>query len=483
LATKRTLLGIPYFPFFLFLFFFASLLIVKANILNAPYHWDVMGYVIPSADAFYESWHLSSLTGLSGHPPLFFIVLALAWKLFGQSLVVSHVLVLIFGALGLTVLFVLTENLFTWKEAAAAVLLLFFNQLFFAQVGMVYLSVPLMCLALFTVYFYRRQKNLLFVVSAAAMLLVKETAAFFLLAIILFDVVRSLSGRIYWKALVKKSLILSLPLVSLILWYGYHWLKAGWAVNTKLLVNKARVLPLFLDNILKHLIYDRSGENVNRASWIVFFAVIVYIILQIVKRKSMKVEWLFLLIIVINILFFSYSDDLPRYFLVFYPFYFILGARAFVILSGFAGNQKNMALFLLLLAVILLSVFNYTGERFADGWRLESNMEYLDLVRVSQSTAEFIENQYPDYRLITTFPLNFAFSYPTYGYVSRPLSVIPMQMFDNFENVLVIRTFQSNYLFFSRFLQSQRTRLKKIAEFSRNGKRMEVYIKRKREGA
>lgn len=480
METKRAFLNFPSYPIVLFFLFFALLLTVKANILNVPYHWDVMGYVMPSADAFFETGRLSSLTGLSGHPPLFFIVLVLVWTIFGQSVVVSHVLILVFGALSLSFLFVLTEKLYGWKEAVAAVLLLFFNQLFFAQVGTAYLSVPLMCLAILTVHLYLRQKHLLYLISASAMLLIKETAAVILLAVVLFDLIHNISQRVNLKAVIKKCLLLSLPLASLVLWFFYHGLKAGWTVNMKLLVNKHQMWPLFQYNILRYLFFDWSGENVNRANWIIFFAVTIFIVAQAVKKKSLKTEWLFLMIIFLNILFFSYSDDLPRYFLIIYPFYFILGARAFVVLSEKA-KLKNLVLLLLLLSVISLSVFNYEGRRDVDGWRLESNMEYLDLVRVCQSAAHFIESEYPEYKIITTFPLDFAFENPRYGYVSKPLSLISAELFESYDDVLVVRSFQANYLYFNRFMESKRSRLRKIVEFSQNGKLVVIFKKRNME--
>jgi hypothetical protein len=478
LGMKRSLLSFRFFPLALFLLFLLLLLAAKANVLSAPYHWDVMGYVMPSAQAFFDTGQLSSLTGISGHPPLFFVLLAVFWKVFGQSIVVSHALVLIFGALCLTASFVLTEKLYSWKEAVGVVTLLFFNQLFFAQVGTVYLSVPLMCLAVISLHFYLRQKLWLYLISASAMLMIKETSVVVLLAVILFEIFQRLFQRISWKAALKRLLILSLPLCSLVLWSFYHWQKAGWFINKDLIVNKDRLLNLFQVNFARHLIFDWTGENVNRANWVVFLVLIVFIVSQAAKRKSLRTEWLLLLIVVLNILFFSYTDDLPRYFLVIYPFFYILGARAFVVLFA-KWKSKNIVSSALILAFVILSVFNYWGKRTTDGWRLESNMEYLDLVRVCRSASSFIESGYGEHKIVTTFPLNFALLNPRYGYVSEPLSLISLEMVDSFEDVLVVRTYQANYLYFNRFLKAQRSRLKKIAEFSRRGKRVVVFEKRK----
>ncbi len=478
IAKITTLLNRHRFSFALFLFLFVLLLVVKSNILRAPYYWDVMGYVIQAASAFYKTGQISSLTGLTGHPPLFFIALASVWKLFGNSLLVSHVFILFLGALSLFFLFKLTNKLYGPREAVAAILLLLSNQLYFAQVGMVYLSIPVTCLAILTVYLYLGQKYWLYGVSAAAMLLVKETAIVVLLAIILYDFFRNLLSKEKFLVCVRRILFLALPIVPLSFWYLYHWHMTGWLVNTRLIVNRSRFVSLFMDNSFRYLIFDNSAENVNKVSGIIFLALFVYFVFQIAKKKRLKFEMLLLIIVVMNILFFSFSDDLPRYFLVIFPFYFILGSRAFVFICE-RMKYKDLLLSLLLAAMVAGSVMNYTGNRNTDGWRLESNMEYLDFIKVSQSAGLFLENNYPDHKIIATFPLSDAYRNPRNGYIKKPLSVIPIDKFDDFEDILVVRTYQANYLFFNRFLQANKNRLVKIKEFFLKGKRIIIYRKKK----
>lgn len=468
----------PFFSFALFFFLFVLLLIVKSNILRAPYYWDVLGYVNRAASSFYKTGQIASLTGMTGHPPLFFIALASLWKLFGNSLLVSHVFILFLGASSLFFLFKLANKLYGPREAVAATLLLLSNQLFFAQVGTIYLSTPVTCLAILTVYLYLDQKYLLYGISAAAMLLVKETAIVVLLAIILCDFFRTVLNKEKFLVGIRRMLFLSLPVVPLGFWYLYHWHMTGWLVNTKLIVNRSRFFGLFLDNAFRYLIFDNSAENVTKVNWVVFLGLSVFIVFHIAKRKSLKLEMVFLMIIIMNILFFSYSDDLPRYFLVIYPFYFVLGSRAFVFISE-RVKYKDILISLFLVAMIAGSVMNYTGHRNTDGWRLESNMEYLDFIKVSRWAGQFLEDNYPDYKIITTFPLSAAYQNPRLGYIKKALSVIPFDKFNDFEEILVVRTYQANYLFFNKFLQANKHRLVKIKEFFLKGKRIIIYRKKK----
>ena len=437
-----------------------------------------MGYVVPSAQAFYKTGLISSLTGMTGHPPLFFIALASVWKLFGNSLLVSHVFVLFLGALCLTFLFKLTDKIFGLREAVTATILLLSNQLFFAQVGTVYLSIPLTCMAVLTVYLYLERKYWLYGVSAAAMLLVKETAIIVLLALVLYDFFRHVSPGKKFLIAVKRIVFLSLPAAPLVLWYLYHWHMTGWIFNTKLIVNRSRFFGLFVDNSVRYLIFDRSAENVTKVNEIVFLAVFIFIVFMLFHKKSLKMEMIFLTIVILNVLFFSYTDDLPRYFLIIYPFYFVLGSRPFVFISQ-RIRYRDIFLAVLLLVVASFSVMNYTGHRNTDGWRLESNMEYLDLIKVSQSACQVLESRYRDFKIITTFPLSVAFRNPGFGYVKKALPVIPIDKFNEYEDVLVVRTYQANYHYFNRFLQANKQKLIKIDEFFHKGKGIVIFQKKK----
>lgn len=470
----QTFLNRPLFSIALFFFLFITLLVLKSNILFAPHHWDAMGYVAKSADSFLQNGQLSSFTHLSVHPPLFFIALVSIWKIFGHSLLTSHVFILFFGALSLVFLFNLTKKIFGFKEAVAASILLLANPLFFAQVGIIHLAIPLTCFAILTVYLYINQKYWLFVLSATAMLLVKETTTVVLLAIIIYDFFQRVLAREKFIIAVKKALFLALPAIPLALWYLYHWQMEGMLVHRHFIWNKARFLGLSLDNFMRYLIFDRSVENATKVNWIIFLVLSVFFIYQIAKKKNLNNEILFLMIIILNILFFSYSDDLPRYFLVIFPFYFILGARAFVFLSE-KWRMKNFLWAFLLTAVVILSVMNYTGQRNTEGWRLESNMEYLDFVKVSQLACQYLESRYPDHKIITTFPLTSALQYPYCGYVQKPLSVVPLDELDDHKDILVVRAFNANPRHFRRFFQANKTKLKRIKKFSVRGKDVIIY--------
>jgi 4-amino-4-deoxy-L-arabinose transferase-like glycosyltransferase len=458
--------------------FFGLLVILKFNTLTAPFHWDAMKYVVPSAEEIYRHWANISKTASSGHPPLYYVLLAGAWKIFGKTLLASHLLDLFWGAVGLTSFTLLANSLYGRRVAVSAALLLVSNQIFFSQAGMVHLELALMSAEILTVYFYIRRKIGPYILATMIMLLIKETAAIVFISILLFDAISSLAKREKWGRAVGRLALLSLPALPFLIWYEVHRSVTGWISNTKAVLDTARFLPSLLENIIKYLIYDSSAENVNRAYGILFVLIAVSAAI-FAKRKRFGFEGLCLLLISVHLIFFSIIRDkpLPRYFLVIVPFYVLLGAAAAARLTA-ALRHKNTWLAVLILVVAGLSVLNYSGRRNTDGWRLESNMEYLDMVRLHQTVCRYIEDRYKDYDIVTSFPLTRAMTNPWYGYVKNPLRVMGLMKFEERAAVLVVWSGQANFGDIRDFIASHRNRLKVVRQFSYRGKVVRIYEKR-----
>lgn len=459
----------------IFIGIISALVLLKYNTLNAPFHWDVMSFAVPTAENIYNHGVFVAKTGSTGHPPLFLVILALTWKIFGKSLFVSHFLNIILGALGLTSLFFLANRLYGIKVAITSFIFLLFNQTFFTQVGIVYLSIPLMSSAILTVYAYIQRKYWLYLVSAISMLLIKETSLIVLGSILLYEIFVSLSKREKIITVLKRMSALAIPVIPLIAWFLTHYLITGYVFKTaRVFINKGNFFSIFLKNFMKHFVYDSSIENFNRTNWIILIFIIVFFISSI-KRK-LKYEKLFLLIILLNVTLFSLTDDLPRYFLITFPFFLLMGARASV---SFTEQVKIKGRIFLLLAIISLyvglSVMNYHGTRQTDGWRLESNMEYLDMVRLHVKVCEFIQKKHESSWIMTNSPLYIALQKPWYGYVYKPLNVIDFRTIERTENIIIVWSAQSNFGPVVNFMHKNIQDLRQIREFFYKGKRVRIF--------
>src|SRR6059036_274602 len=90
---------------------FLFLLATHRSFLDLPYHWDELGYYIPAAHDLLVSGALVPRSTLPNvHPPLVMACLAGAWKLFGFSIPVTRVAMLVLGAATLAAAFLLARH-------------------------------------------------------------------------------------------------------------------------------------------------------------------------------------------------------------------------------------------------------------------------------------------------------------------------------------------------------------------------------------
>jgi len=445
----------------------------KLDIISLPFHWDAIGYVIPSAEIIYSPGNLLDKLGATVHPPFYYLGLASAWWLFGKSLVVSHIYDLLIGIAGLVFLFLLTAELYGKKTGFLAVILLALNPLFFAQWGNVHLEVAVTAAALGTIYFYKKGSFWGYSICASVMLLTKETAMVVWLSLMIFVFVQNLWQKKELRSIFRGILWLSFPILPLIFWFFLHWKVTGSLVNTHLLINQHIFFSLFLKNMFRYLVFDASLENINSINWLATIFIIGYFI-NWKKRYKIQLEWLFILIIILNIALFCYTDDMPRYFLIILPFFYILTARAILSITENIRFQSSIRLTTigLILAIFLSS---YHGNRNVDGWRLESNMEFKDFVKLQKSSCHFIETHFPHYKIICPYPLNLAMGNPWYGYVTQKMDVINFHAFDPDQPVLVIWSAQSNFGDLAKFIEANQKSLRLIKTITSKGKTIKIF--------
>src|SRR5215831_9201110 len=77
----------------------AALLALHQPLLHLPYYWDEAGYYVPAALDFLRHRLLIPTSTLpTGHPPLVSVYLALPWRLFGFSPLVTRSAMLLLAA-------------------------------------------------------------------------------------------------------------------------------------------------------------------------------------------------------------------------------------------------------------------------------------------------------------------------------------------------------------------------------------------------
>src|SRR6202140_3084455 len=129
--------------FLLFALFFAGLMLLHAPLLRLPYFWDEAGYYVPAArDLFLTGTLIPQSTPSNAHPPLVMAWLALAWRVFGYSTLVTRTAMLAVSAFSLLGLFRLSRIAANLPVAWATTALVALYPVYFTQSSMAQVDLP-----------------------------------------------------------------------------------------------------------------------------------------------------------------------------------------------------------------------------------------------------------------------------------------------------------------------------------------------------
>src|SRR6202030_960529 len=129
--------------FVLFALFFAGLMLLHAPLLRLPYFWDEAGYYVPAArDLFLAGTLIPQSTPSNAHPPLVMAWLALSWRIFGYSTLVTRAVLLAVSACSLVGLFRLSRSAANLSVAWATVALVAIYPVYFTQSSIAQVDLP-----------------------------------------------------------------------------------------------------------------------------------------------------------------------------------------------------------------------------------------------------------------------------------------------------------------------------------------------------
>ncbi|NOZ63527.1 MAG: phospholipid carrier-dependent glycosyltransferase [Caldiserica bacterium] len=457
-----------FFIFFVFLF--------KLPFLNFPYHWDALGFTIPHALSIYRNNFNPFVSPYdAGHPPLFYFLLASAWKILGVHPWASRIILYLFvaGALYYTYLIgkELKIRIFPWLPP----LLLFISPLFFAQSGILNLEIPLTTFMLFSFYQYLKGNKTLLTLGLTMLLLTKISGIIFFLSLLISHLVISRG-----KLRKKDFTWIFFPLLAMFAWLMIHKLKTGWALYPPYLAPQREItfklkeiFSLFLQNMkelpgnpslilpfsfLALLTWKEKLKGISLLlssiliSLLIIFLpqslplaimVFLFFLIYLAKKASESFGYLFTCIFfIINLSFYSlFTSSLPRYLLPLYPFFFLifsLSLGKFPALKSASPHEVKFrprrgyfylgekTIFVAL--IIFFAIMGWSGTRQVSGEgsgaKLETNLEYAHMVKSHLSATRYIETEFPEAKILTTWPQVIELSIPEAGYVRNPYQVI-----------------------------------------------------------
>jgi 4-amino-4-deoxy-L-arabinose transferase-like glycosyltransferase len=245
--------------------FLVSFVVLHYPLLRLPYYWDEAGYYIPAALDFFRSGQLvPSRTLPTGHTPLVIIYLALAWRAFGFSPLVTRAAMIVVATGTLAGVYALGRRVANREIGCWSVLLLALSPLFFAQSVLAHLDLAAGMFTLLALLALLGGHPWRFALASTAAVLSKETAVVLLPVAWLFawwqhKRANGPLARAWWVACLA-------PLVVLVAWMGfYHHATGFWTGNREYLhynlystLNPVRVLLTLLRRLYETFV---SGFN------------------------------------------------------------------------------------------------------------------------------------------------------------------------------------------------------------------------------
>ncbi len=200
----------------------------SALLFQLPFYGDHVTLISQPAHFYYENgFHQLFLPEdiATGHPPLYPMLTAFCWLVFGKSLWVSHALTLIFGIVLLGQFYRYVKSQVAPNLQGLVLLLMVFNPVFLAQ--MANMSIDILLTALFFMglnAIYERKKVKLLVVIALLPLL--SLRGIILVGILLvYDL---FSNRFALKAGLNRLGAFSIALMPVVAYFIAQYIKSGW---------------------------------------------------------------------------------------------------------------------------------------------------------------------------------------------------------------------------------------------------------------
>ena len=476
---------------------FILLLVVVLSVfwlptIDIPYWWDSAGYVVHTARQFLET-NFNPLVPSDeytdfAHPPFFVALLAASWKIFGESLLVSHFLNFIFAFLVLFYTYLLGKELIKDKITGSLVgffagVVLLLTPVFLAQLGIIYVEIPAAAFAVMTVY-YALKKNLLgYLISGILLVLTKEIAIFVILIILAVIFLNKISlwlrkkEKVDLVGLVKTIFIWATPLYILFLWFLYHKIISGWwlVIPGRELgrgVSLGRIAAVF-----KFLFLEQWR-------WILTFFIVFSGFFMVSKRdlRENLLNFKILLIVLILIgtaLIFGLTEFLHRYIILGLPFFFLLFFYCLALFFVTKSVRKKVGVFLgITLILFLFFATSWDDHRQIKSWHfppLEENLEYLDVIDIGKEMASFVEENYPEAVVYTGFPSHYMLGEPFQHHISKPVEVYDCKDYQEGDKIdlIVFHFLSPSEINCLKMIKELRFLPEKI--FAKNGKKMEIY--------
>lgn len=400
-----------YYLAIFFAVFAAPLFAIHLHLLGLPFFWDEQGQFIPTAlDLLRSGEWIARSTLPNVHPPGVEAYLVVWYKLFGFSIVLTRVAMLLFASLALLFTFLLAIQMSQGTEGAPAFLppiFLLASPLFYTQSMMAQLDMPAMVLTLLALLLFLKGKYGGAAAASVVLVLIKETG---IVAPFVFFVVLA------WRRDFKRAAYFVAPAVALGAWLlVLHHGTGYWLGN-----------PGFAHYNVGYSLHPvRMALSLARRLYYLFFAEFRWIgtlvLIMTARRASVfrNLSWrIAAALSAANILLVSVfgGAELERYLLPVLPIFYIAVSVALTYIPRWQRVTAAAAL----VTGLVASLFWNPPYPFP----YENNYAMVDFVRLQEAAAQFAERNLQGHTIATAWPYTAGLERPDYGFVDRKLDVI-----------------------------------------------------------
>ena len=388
--------------------FAATLLVMHGPLLTLPFHWDELGQFVPAAlDLYRDGAWVPHSTLPNVHPPGVMLVLALAWKIFGFSILTSRLTMLAIAAVGVYLSFLLAIRLSRKSPdapAIAAVVFLIAAPLFYTQSMMVLLDMPAMTLTVLALLLFLDERYAACALAATALVLVKETA---ISTPMVFG-----AWLMFREKRVREALYFLAPAVALGLWLvELHHVTGNWLGNDEFArFNVSQSLGfshiVYAIGRRIYMLFLSDGHFLGTAALIAGW--------RLLRGKEWTIAGLVAIAqtAVVTLL---GGAVLDRYMLPVLPILY----AAFAVAASAWSRRARLCMQGAMVTLFIVGWFWNPPMPFP----YENNLAMVDFVRLQQSAAGYLEDHAADQRIATAWPLSDAIIHPEFGYVRKPLNL------------------------------------------------------------
>jgi hypothetical protein len=362
-------------------------------------------------------------------------------------------------------------------------LLLLITPVFLAQVGIIYLDIPVAGLAAAGYYYYLRKDFGRYTFFATLMVLMKEVTVLIAGLFFILIVISELKSSKDFKHKIRAIVLVSIPMVALSLWFIYHKIYMGWVF-----INPDRVLHGLSPFQSWRFLYVIKMNFVDQWRFLILIfglASLMYGWKNLRKNYksivNLKIKDLIPLlgIPVIMGLLFAVTEFLHRYTIVLLPFLYLgcISSIAYV-LTAINGSKKFLTVSILSLVTVLMLILFYSEWdthreiNYFTYAPVEENLEYLNIINLSFQVSNYLEKNYPRAKIYGSFPFKFVLTQPYQHFVNTPLSFTECSHYKQGDvvDIIILHTISSGEI--ACYELAQKLNYNNLVYFRENGKYM-----------